>query len=436
MKGRLREEMILKGNIVYMTDKNTCIELENGYLSIKDGIIEKVYSNSEFPASKYANEDFFDYGNKLIIPGMTDLHLHASQYRFRGLGMDLELMDWLNKHAFAEEKKFSDIRYANEIYNNFADELIKSPTTRVCIFATIHTNSTLSLASILDRRGFSAYVGKVNMDRGSPAELTENTEQSVKETEDFIKSVLFECENVKPIITPRFVPSCTDELMANLGELRSKYNLPVQSHLSENPEEIKLVKKLNPKARFYGDAYDMFGLFGGNYKAVMAHCVYSSDDEMELMRKNGVYIAHCANSNYSLSSGIAPIRKYLDYGLKVGLGTDIAGGFSISMFRALQDTIAVSKLLWRQDEKSPKPLSFKEAFYLATMGGGEFFGKVGSFIAGYEADILVLDDSCEKYPVPVSLEERLERICYLSENNSVYAKYIKGKLVMKKGNGF
>lgn len=427
--------MVLKGNIVYMTDKDTLLELKNGYLSVKNGIVEKAYSDSEFPAHEYADEEILDYGDKLIIPGMTDLHLHAPQFGFRGLGMDLELMEWLRKHAFTEEKKFYDINYAEKIYTKFADELLSSPTTRACIFATIHKDSSLLLAKILDKRGFSAYAGKVNMDRESPSWLTENTQQSAEDTEDFIKSVLSECKNVKPIITPRFVPSCTDELMTKLGDLRSKYDLPVQSHLSENPEEIELVGKLNPKARFYGDAYDMFGLFGGAYKAVMAHCVYSSDPEIELIRKNGVYIAHCANSNYSLSSGIAPVRKYLDRGLNVGLGTDIAGGFSISMFRAIQDTIAVSNLLWRLDESSPKSISFKEAFYLATMGGGGFFGKVGSFMEGYDADVLILDDSCEQYPMPVSLKERLERICCLSENGSVYAKYIKGKLVMQKGNG-
>lgn len=426
--------MILKGNIIYMTDKDTFFTLESGYLSVKNGVIEKVYSNSEFPESRYADEEIVDYGNKLIIPGMTDLHLHAAQFGFCGLGMDLELMEWLQKHAFTEEAKFSDINYATDIYEHFADKLIKSPTTRACIFTTIHKNSALLLAKILEKQGFATFVGKVNMDRESPSELTESTRQSVKDTEDFIESVLSECKNVKPIITPRFVPSCTDELMMGLRDLRDKYDIPVQSHLSENPGEIELVRKLNPRAQFYGDAYDMFGLFGGAYNAVMAHCVYSSDPEIELIHKNDVYIAHCANSNYSLSSGIAPIRKYLEYGLKVGLGTDIAGGFSLSMFRAIQDTIAVSKLLWRQDEKSPKPISFKEAFYLATMGGGKFFGKVGSFIEGYEADILILDDSCEQHPLPVSLEDRLERICYLSENDSVYAKYIKGKLVMQKGN--
>lgn len=425
--------MILKGNIIYMTDKNTFSAFEGGYLLVKNGVVEKVCSSNEFSASEYSSEEIIDYGNKLIIPGMTDLHLHAAQFGFCGLGMDLELMEWLQKHAFKEEIKFSDINYAKDIYEHFVDKLISSPTTRACIFTTIHKDGAVLLAKELEKRGFSAFVGKVNMDRESPDELTENTRQSVKDTEDFIKTVSAECKNVKPIITPRFVPSCTDELMEELGNLRSRYDLPVQSHLSENPEEIELVRKLNPKARFYGDAYDMFGLFGGGYKAVMAHCVYSSDPEIDLIRKNGVYIAHCANSNYSLSSGIAPIRKYFEYGLKVGIGTDIAGGFSISMFRAIQDTIGVSKLLWRMDETSPKPISFKEAFYLATMGGGEFFGKVGSFIKGYEADILILDDHCEQYPLPDSLEERLERICYLSDNDNIYAKYIKGKLVMQKG---
>ncbi len=235
---------------------------------------------------------------------------------------------------------------------------------------------------------------------------------------------------MKPIITPRFVPSCSDQLMAGLGQLRKQYDLPVQSHLSENPEEVALVKGLNPRAEFYGDAYDMFGLFGGGFSTVMAHCVYSTEAEIERMKQNGIYVAHCANSNFSLASGIAPIRKYMDYGLNVGLGTDTAGGFSISMFRAIQDTVAVSKIYWRMKGKSCKPLSFAEAFYLATMGGGSFFGdKIGSFLPGYEADILVLDDLYDQCSLELNIRQRLERICYLADSNTIIAKYIKGKLV-------
>ncbi|MCM1523609.1 MAG: amidohydrolase family protein [Ruminococcus sp.] len=424
--------MIIKGNIIYMKSKDEMCSVKDGYLSVRGGIVENVYTSREFEKISCPGEEIFDYKNKLVIPGMTDLHLHASQYGFCGLGTDAELMDWLERYAFEEEKKFSDINYAEDIYTRFADDLLMSPTTRACIFTTVHAESSLMLAEIMEKRGFAAYIGKVNMDRNCPDGLREDTARSAADTREFTEKISARCKNVKPIITPRFIPSCTDELMKELSALRREYGLPVQSHLSENPDEIEAVKRLNPNAKFYGDAYDMFGLFGRDHKAVMAHCVYSGIEERALMRRNGVYMAHCPNSNFSLSSGIAPLRKFLDEGVNVGLGTDIAGGFSISMFRAVQDAVAVSKMLWRLKDSSPDPITFNEAFYLATMGGGGFFGKTGSFLNGYEADILVLDDKAEQYPVPDDPVSRLKRICFLSEKNSVYAKYIKGKLVMIK----
>ncbi len=424
--------MILRGNIIYAQDaKNLCV-IDNGYLEIRDKVIVGTYTEEEFARPGHSGETVVDYGNKLIIPGMVDLHLHASQFAFCGLGMDRELLDWLKEYAFPEEMKYADMDYAGAAYGSFTDALLKSPTTRACIFATIHKDGTLKLAELMKNAGVAAYIGKVNMDRESPEGLREDTGRSLADTEEFIGTLQSWNCDIRPIITPRFVPSCTDGLMRGLGELCGRYHLPVQSHLSENPLEVELVKKLNPKAACYGDAYDMFGLFGTNGPAVMAHCVYPEDRELELMKQNGVFVAHCANSNFSLASGIAPVRKYLDYGINVGLGTDVAGGFSLSMFRAIQDTISVSKLYWRLQDHSAAPLSFAEAFYLATMGGGRFFGKVGSFLPGYEADVLVLDDSREQDASEPDIRKRLERLCYLAGPDVVYAKYINGRLVMER----
>lgn len=423
--------MVLKGNILYMADKDTLCAVEKGYLAVSDGHIAAVYTEDKFSGSAYAGESVLDYGDKLIIPGMVDLHLHAPQFSFCGVGMDEELLDWLNQYAFQEEIKYADADYAKMAYGHFVQALLQSPTTRACIFTTIHKDSALQLAKMLEEAGFAGYIGKVNMDREAPELLTEETHDSLEETRSFIETMLSGNSNMKPIITPRFVPSCSNRLMAGLGELRQIYNLPVQSHLSENLEEVEWVKKLNPEAEFYGDAYDMFGLFGGGFPTVMAHCVYSTEAEMERMKQNGVYVAHCANSNFSLASGIAPIRKYMHHQLKIGLGTDVAGGFSISMFRAIQDTITVSKLYWRMQDQSCLPLSFTEAFYLATLGGGGFFGEqTGSFLPGYDADILVLDDFYGQCPLELDIKQRLERVCYLADCNTVHAKYIKGKLVM------
>ena len=137
----------------------------------------------------------------------------------------------------------------------------------------------------------------------------------------------------------------------------------MQSHLSENFGEIAWVKELCPNTHFYGEAYSQFDLFGGDCPTIMAHCVHSSDEEIALMKKQGVYIAHCPQSNTNLSSGISPARRYLDKGLHIGLGSDIAGGTSVSILRAMADAIQVSKLYWRLVDSSMKPLTVEEAFY-------------------------------------------------------------------------
>ena len=233
-----------------------------------------------------------------------------------------------------------------------------------------------------------------------------------------------------PIITPRFIPGCSNSLLDELSEIRRAYDLPVQSHLSENPGEVELVKELMPEAEFYGDAYYRYGLFGREAKTVMAHCVYSSDSETERIRKNGVWVAHCPNSNMNLASGIAPIRKYIDTGIRVGLGSDVAGGQTESIFRAITDAIQVSKLYWRYIDSSAKPLSFSESFYLATKGGGSFFGNAGSFEPGCKFDAVVIDDSSLYHPQTLSLPERLERSVYLGlDKNGITAKYVRGEKV-------
>ena len=162
----------------------------------------------------------------------------------------------------------------------------------------------------------------------------------------------------------------------------------------------------------------------------MAHCVWSTPEEVELMHKNGVFVAHCPASNMNLTSGIAPIRKYLDLGLNIGLGSDIAGGHCDSIFRAITDAIQVSKMYFRMVDETVKPLVFSEAFYLATKGGGAFFGKVGSFEEGYEFDAVVMDDSVLPHPQSLNLAERMERAVYLGlDEKRITAKYVAGELI-------
>lgn len=159
----------------------------------------------------------------------------------------------------------------------------------------------------------------------------------------------------------------------------------------------------------------------------MAHCVYSGEEEIARMKEKGVFIAHCPDSNTNLSSGVAPVRRYLEEGMNIGLGSDVAGGTSENLFAAMAQSIQVSKLRWRLFDDSLKPLTIEEAFYMASKGGGAFFGKVGSFEPGYEFDAVVCDDSRLKHPQPLTVKQRLERIIYLGDEREVAGKYVEGR---------
>ena len=356
------------------------------------------------------------------------MHIHAPQYSYRGLGMDMELLEWLEVNTFPEEAKFESVDYAKKAYGIFVENLRRSATTRACIFGTVHRPATLLLMDMLEKTGLDTYVGKVNMDRNCPEYICEETQESADETLEWIKDVNHrKYQNTHPILTPRFTPSCTDELMEELKKLQMRYDLPVQSHLSENPGEIAWVKELCPWSEFYGDVYDRFGLFGADCRTVMAHCVYSDDSEIARMKENGVFIAHCPESNMNVSSGIAPVRKFLEEGLHVGIGSDVAGGSTENLFRAMAHAVQSSKLRWRLQDDSLEGLTAEEVFYMATKGGGEFFGKVGSFEPGYEFDAVVLDDSRLKHPQPLDIRSRLERMIYLADDREIRAKYVKGQ---------
>jgi guanine deaminase len=244
-------------------------------------------------------------------------------------------------------------------------------------------------------------------------------------------------KNTGPILTPRFIPSCSGELMKRLAKIQKEYSLPLQSHISENREEISWVKELCPESENYAGAYDGFGLLEG--RTIMAHCVWPDKREMDLLAKKGVFIAHCPQSNINLSSGIAPVRCFMERGIPLGLGSDVAGGMHTSIFRAMSDAIQVSKL--RQAFGSQglvfpedKALTLEEAFYLGTAGGGSFFGKLGqaefgpagSFEEGWDFDALIIGDSALGSPAGRSIRDRLARVVCLSDRQHIVGKYVRG----------
>ena len=280
MMKRNKDTFALKGNLLYTPSPEKLVSLASYYLVCEGGKV-----SGAFPVlpEHYKGISVRDFGDSLIIPGFVDLHMHAPQYAMRGLGMDMELLQWLESFTFPEEARYADLLYAEKAYRIFAQDLKKSSIARACIFGTIHADATFLLMQLLEETGIVAAVGKVNMDVNCPDYYGESTLQSVSETVRWIEASQERFQRISPILTPRFAPVCSPGLMGELAGLQQKYCLPLQSHLSENRAEGQWVQSLFPESRFYGEVYDRFGIFGSHGPTIMAHCVYSSPDEVALM---------------------------------------------------------------------------------------------------------------------------------------------------------
>ncbi len=417
---------ILKGTIVSAPSLGKLDITEKGYLIAEEGRIKGV-----FPVlpEQYAGAPVEDYGDALILQSLADLHLHAPQYPMLGMGMDLPLLDWLNAYTFPTEARFADPDYARDIYRRLARELMENGTTRVCMFSSLHREATLILMEELERAGVTGYVGKVNMDRNGIPALQEETEESKRETLLWLEACQ-DFQHVKPILTPRFTPSCTDGLMDFLGKLAAERGLPVQSHLSENTGEIQWVKELHPDCSQYWETYAKYGLW--NDRTLMAHCVWSDERERAAMRAAGVTVVHCADSNQNICSGVAPVRRMLDEGLKVALGSDIAGGDHLNMFDVVAASVRASKARRMQDGWETDFLTVAEGWYLGTSAGAAFFGEQPGFAPGNSLHAIVLDDGDLPQPHPLTPQERLERCVYRRQKNALRAVWSSGRLLFSR----
>ncbi|XP_005092676.2 guanine deaminase [Aplysia californica] len=352
--------------------------------------------------------------HQFVIPGFVDSHAHAPQLPFMGTGSDLQLLPWLKKYTYPTEAKIaSNHEYATEVYKKCVTRTLKSGSTTVCYYATIDVRSTLTLVDIVESVGQRAYIGKVNMDRNSPDNYIEQTKDSMENTRKFVQDVIARKNSlITPCVTPRFAISCTPELMAQLGDLAQEYSLPVQTHISENLDEVKAVTEMFPDCQSYTDVYDQAGLLGE--RTVLGHGVYLSPEELQMLKSRGSGISHCPNSNFCLCSGVLDVRRPLQAGVKVGLGTDFAGGNSPSMLDAIKrgmEAAVVTSLNASEKEDGGERLSYKDMFFLATLGSCQVMGLegvVGNFTVGKDFDALVIDPKADDSPFDVFAEETIE----------------------------
>lgn len=418
---------VYRANLLFTPSLDRFETIPRGYIVVTDeGLIEGVYADLPELLSNIPVEDF---GNQMLIPGFTDLHLHPNQFPDNGLGYDFELMPWIDNYAAKSESYYLVEDKAKSIFSCFTKQLLKNGITRSVQFGPISQKTTELLFDAMGKTGLGAYIGKNNKDYHAFGEAAETAEESIRATHELIDNYGYKYPLLKYILTPSFVPGCSEEVMRWVGEKARKLNLPVQTHLDENRGEIEQVMKRFPDCYDYGNVYEIMDMFDAKIPTVMAHCIFTNEREIAMLRDKNVYVAHCPHSNFNLTSGVMPLRRYLDEGIHVGIGSDISAGHTLNMFDNMRAVLSGSR--YRSVLYGEKELSATETFYLATRGGGEFFGNVGSFEAGFVFDALLVDDDSVPDFRGCSLKERLERLIYLGDDRQIKKVFCNGKELCK-----
>jgi guanine deaminase len=345
------------------------------------------------------------------------------------------------------ENSLRDLKKANTVYSRCIQRTLSHGTTTASYYATIDVPATNLLADLCLSYGQRAFIGRCCMDSMSPDYYRDTSAASsladTKATISHIADIDPNHELVTPIITPRFAPSCSSELMSSLGKLQKETNLPVQTHISENKNEVKLVKELFPDHKSYTHVYDNHGLLGP--KTILAHCVHLSDEEVDLIKLREAKISHCPASNSAITSGTAKVRWLLEKGVEIGLGTDMSGGYSPSILEAIRQASLVSRHVAMEGDEKTK-LSIEEVLYLGTRGGAKVVGlgeKIGGFDVGMEWDAQLIglgnvaedevDGKADMGSVDIfgweSWEERVAKWIYNGDDRNTLAVWVKGRLV-------
>jgi guanine deaminase len=341
---------------------------------------------------------------ELLLPGLVDLHVHAPQWPQLGSALDLPLEEWLQAHTFPLEARYADLDFAEGQYESLVDGLLANGTTTALYFGTIHLQATQRLADICLRKGQRALIGRVAMDdptqcpvdyRDASAEIAE---EQTRAFIAYVNSMPGNSERlIQPVITPRFIPSCSDDLLRRLGALAAETGCHVQTHCSESDWQHGYV--LDRCGVSDTAALEGFGLLSRH--TVLAHGNFIGEEDAERIVRRGAGIAHCPLSNVYFSDAVFPVRRMLERGMHIGLGTDIAGGASPSILENARQAVIASRLLEagvdpaqeRPERRRPDSrIDAPTAFWLATVGGGIALDlPIGALAEGYQFDAIVID---------------------------------------------
>ncbi len=413
---------IFRGTLIDPVSPEELTAVPGTYIIVEDGFIKEV--SAALPEA-YEGLPVGDHGEDLILPAFSDLHIHASQYAQRGIGMDKLLFDWLNDYTFPQESHYESTDYARAMYARCIRDLLRHGTMHAAFFTTIHYDACDLFYRMLMKAGMHAYVSKINMDRNSPDFYVEDTEKSLKETDRFISEHISLSDRVKPILIPRFAPTCSKELLQGLGRLVKKYDLGLHTHLVESKAEAAWAKELFPEYVSDGRIYEALGLLDGKGPKIFAHVIYPTSVEERILKEYHAVSVHCPISTANITAGIMPFKEMSAKGLDIALGTDIGGGHFPGVYRVVSEAIVSSKLREHYLEDDSR-IGLPQAFYAATVTGGSVFDRVGRLAPGYRFNALVVENKQDE-GITIPPLEVLERFCYAGDDRDIRKRYLEGQ---------
>jgi guanine deaminase len=400
------------------------VYFEDGMLVVEDGLVARLGRADEIMGTLSDDTRVEDLSGKLIVPGFIDCHVHYPQLDIIA-SYGEELLDWLHRYAFPSEMRFADEAYARQVAALFVDELLKNGTTTALVFGTVHPHSADAVFEAAAAKNMRLIAGKVLMDSNCPEALRDSAATGYEHSRQLIERWHGK-GRLGYAVTPRFALTSSEAQLEAAGRLAAEYpDVWVHTHLAENHDEVEQIARLFPWSSSYLDVYDRFGLV--RERSVFAHCLHLEDEECRLMAGRGAAAAHCPTSNMFLGSGLFDLRRLRELQIRVGLGTDVGGGTSLSLLKTMREAYKVLHL-------QQQPLPPGRALYLATLGAAEALyldDRIGNFDVGKEADFVVLDPrgtsiSAHRTALASSLGELLFALIVLGDDRNVAATYLQG----------
>ncbi|MFN3320816.1 MAG: guanine deaminase [Allorhizobium sp.] len=408
-------------------DRESYLYEEDGALLVRDGKIAAVGSYSDVKPKAGAETSEIDHRPHLILPGLIDCHVHFPQMQVIA-SYAANLLEWLNTYTFPEECRFVESAHAERIATQFFDEFLRQGTTTAVAYCSVHKASADAFFAESLKRGTLMIGGKVMMDRNAPQGLLDTPQLGYDETRAVIEQWHGKGRN-HVAITPRFAITSTPEQMAMTQKLAEEFpDLHIQTHLSENHDEIRYTCELYPDATDYTDIYARYGLL--RKKALFGHAIHLSDREADAMAESGAVAVHCPTSNLFLGSGLFPLKaiQRREKPVNVAVATDIGGGSSYSMLKTMDEAYKIQQLLGER----MNPL---ESFYHMTLGNAvalDLADRIGTLEEGTDADIVVLNAAATpamrlRMETVTSLSEELFLLQTLGDDRAVVETYVAGK---------